>query len=157
MADQKIIPALYNLAAGEISKWTVLIVDDEQDNLTIATKVLTFGGAQVHTAKNGIEGLKVMETVTPSFILLDLSMPEMDGWEMLKRIKADEKRNHIPIIALTAHAMLGDRQRVMDAGFDGYIAKPFRLSTFTSEILRCFRELAHTHNNASQEGNKRLG
>jgi CheY-like chemotaxis protein len=155
MADRKIIPALYNLAAGEISKWTVLIVDDEPDNLVIAAKVLTFGGAKVHTARNGVEGLKVLETVTPSFILLDLSMPEMNGWDMLKSIKADLTMEHIPVIALTAHAMLGDRQRVMEAGFDGYIAKPFRLSTFTSEILRCFRELAHA--SGPREGTKRLG
>lgn len=156
MADRKIIPALYNLAAGEISKWTVLIVDDEQDNLTIANKVLSFGGAKVYTARNGLEGLKVLEEVVPSFILLDLSMPEMNGWDMLKAIKADPKTEHVPVIALTAHAMMGDRQKVMDAGFDGYIAKPFRLSTFTSEILRCFRELAHA-SEQPQQGAKRLG
>jgi CheY-like chemotaxis protein len=155
MADRNIIPALYNLAAGEISKWTVLIVDDEPDNLVIAEKVLSFGGAKVYTARNGVEGLKVLETVSPSFILLDLSMPEMSGWDMLKKVKADLTKIHIPVIALTAHAMLGDRQRVMEAGFDGYIAKPFRLSTFTSEILRCFRELAHA--SEPREGTKRLG
>jgi CheY-like chemotaxis protein len=155
MADKKIIPALYNLAAGEISKWTVLIVDDEQDNLTIAEKVLSFGGAKVYTARNGLEGMKILEEVTPSFILLDLSMPEMNGWDMLKAIKSDLKTEQIPVIALTAHAMMGDRQKVMDAGFDGYIAKPFRLSTFTSEILRCFRELAHA--SEPHEGAKRLG
>jgi CheY-like chemotaxis protein len=155
MADKKIIPALYNLAAGEISKWSVLIVDDEQDNLTIAQKVLSFGGAKVHTARNGVEGMKILEEVLPSFILLDLSMPEMNGWDMLKAIKADLKYEHIPVIALTAHAMMGDRQKVMDAGFDGYIAKPFRLSTFTSEILRCFRELAHA--SEPNQGAKRLG
>ena len=155
MADKKIIPALYNLAAGEISKWTVLIVDDEQDNLTIAEKVLSFGGAKVYTARNGVEGMKILEDITPSFILLDLSMPEMNGWDMLKAIKSDLKTEQIPVIALTAHAMMGDRQKVMDAGFDGYIAKPFRLSTFTSEILRCFRELAHA--SEPREGAKRLG
>jgi CheY-like chemotaxis protein len=156
MADRKIIPSLYNLAAGEISKWTVLIVDDEPDNLTIANKVLSFGGAKVYTARNGVEGLKVLEEVVPSFILLDLSMPEMDGWEMLKAIKANIKTEHVPVIALTAHAMMGDREKVMNAGFDGYIAKPFRLSTFTSEILRCFRELAHA-SEQPQVGAKRLG
>jgi two-component system alkaline phosphatase synthesis response regulator PhoP len=155
MADRKIIPALYNLAAGEISKWTVLIVDDEPDNLVIAEKVLSFSGAKVYTARNGRDGMKILEEVTPSFILLDLSMPELNGWDMLTMIKADLKTEHIPVIALTAHAMMGDRQKVMEAGFDGYIAKPFRLSTFTSEILRCFRELAHA--SEPREGAKRLG
>jgi CheY-like chemotaxis protein len=142
MANQKIIPSLYNLAAGEISKWTVLIVDDEPDNLVIAEKVLKFGGATVHTARNGQEGMEVVEKATLSFILLDLSMPVMDGWDMIKQVKANPATQHLPVIALTAHAMSGDRERVMQAGFDGYIAKPFRLSTFMSEILRCFRELA---------------
>jgi two-component system cell cycle response regulator DivK len=143
MTDRKIAVEIANLARGDVVGWIVLIVDDEPDNLVVARKVLEFGGAEVHTATNGIEGLHVLETVKPSFILLDLSMPEMDGWEMLNRLRADENMQHIPVVALTAHAMAGDRERVMEAGFDGYIAKPFRLSTFMSEILRCFRELAH--------------
>ncbi len=144
MVDRKIVAKIPNLAMGEVANWTVLIVDDEPDNLAVAEKVLTFGGAVVHTAGNGVEGLKVLEALNPapSFILLDLSMPQMDGWEMFNRIRTDPTTQDIPVIALTAHAMAGDRERVMEAGFDGYIAKPFRLSTFMSEILRCFRELA---------------
>jgi two-component system cell cycle response regulator DivK len=142
MTSRKILPEILNLALGEVSGWTVLIVDDEPDNLAVASKVLTFGGARVYTAPNGVEGLKVLEEIIPSFILLDLSMPEMDGWDMFKHIRANPNTQQIPIIALTAHAMAGDRERVMEAGFDGYIAKPFRLSTFMAEILRCFRELA---------------
>jgi two-component system cell cycle response regulator DivK len=121
----------------------VLIVDDEPDNLAIAKKVLQFSGSTVHTAANGVQGLNAVREVQPTFILLDLSMPEMDGWQMQKALRADPATEHIPVIALTAHAMAGDRHKVMNAGFDGYIAKPFRLSTFMGEILRCFRELAH--------------
>jgi CheY-like chemotaxis protein len=143
MPSKRIMKDILSLAAGDVSNWTVLIVDDQPDNLEIAQKVLGFGGAKIFTAANGVEGLKILEDVTPSFILLDLSMPTMDGWEMLKLIRANEETEGIPVIALTAHAMLGDRERVMQAGFDGYIAKPFRLSTFMSEILRCFRELVH--------------
>ena len=143
MTDRKIVTEIANLARGEVAGWTVLIVDDEPDNVAVARKVLEYGGAEVHTASNGVEGLKALETLKPSFILLDLSMPEMDGWEMLNRLRADESKPPVPVVALTAHAMAGDRERVMEAGFDGYIAKPFRLSTFMSEILRCFRELAH--------------
>jgi two-component system cell cycle response regulator DivK len=134
---------IISLAAGDVSSWTVLIVDDQPDNLAIARKVLGFGGATIHTAENGVEGLAVLDKIAPSFILLDLSMPKMDGWDMLKKVRENLDTQHIPVIALTAHAMAGDRERVMEAGFDGYIAKPFRLSTFMSEILRCFRELAH--------------
>lgn len=143
MTDRKIAPEIANLARGDVAGWTVLIVDDEPDNLAVAQKVLTFGGAEVHTARSGVEGLQALARVRPSFILLDLSMPEMDGWEMLSRLRANPDTQPIPVVALTAHAMAGDRDRVMEAGFDGYIAKPFRLSTFMSEILRCFRELAH--------------
>ncbi|MBI5667301.1 MAG: response regulator [Chloroflexi bacterium] len=142
MSDNRIVPVIRNLATGEVADWTVLIVDDEPDNRVIAEKVLSFNGAKVSTAENGRLGLAALETLSPSFILLDLSMPEMDGWEMLKCLRADSRWSAIPVIALTAHAMLGDRERVMQAGFDGYIAKPFRLSTFMAEILRCFRTLA---------------
>lgn len=141
MADRKIMPQIRNLAMGNMASWVVLIVDDKPDNLAIAEKVLTSGGASVHKALNGEECLKVLEDLTPSFVLLDLSMPVMDGWETFKRIKANPKTEQIPVIALTAQAMTEDRERVMVAGFDGYIAKPFRLSTFMSEILRCFREI----------------
>ena len=109
--------------------WTVLIVDDEPDNLGVAQKVLNFNGAKVHIAANGLEGLQVLETITPTFILLDLSMPEMDGWEMLKQVRSLDKLANIPIIALTAHAMSGDKERILEGGFDGYIAKPFRIPT----------------------------
>ena len=125
----------------DVSNWFVLIVDDEPDNRMIASKVLTYGGAKVSLAANGVEGLAALEQFVPSFILLDLSMPEMDGWEMCQKVRANPKTQNIPVIALTAHAMTGDRERVLASGFDGYIAKPFRLSTFMSEILRCFREL----------------
>lgn len=118
----------------EVANWTVLIVDDEQDNLGVAEKILTFYGARVYTARNGLEGLQVLETVTPNFILLDLSMPQMDGWQMLKALRADARWARIPVIALTAHAMPGDRDRVMEAGFDDYITKPFRLMSFVSDV-----------------------
>ncbi len=126
------------------AQWIVLIVDDEPDNLTVPKEVLSFYGAQVYTAEDGAEGLKVLETVTPTFILLDLSMPKMDGWETIKRIRANPKTARVPVIALTAHAMSGDRERVQEAGFDGYIAKPFWFPTFWSEIERCLSGILGT-------------
>jgi CheY-like chemotaxis protein len=142
VSNATIAPAIFQLAMSDASSWMVLIVDDEPDNRAIAEKVLSFSGAEVYTAENGAEGLKLLEGIKPSFILLDLSMPVMDGWEMFKLLRDNPKTEHIPVIALTAHAMAGDRDRVMAAGFHGYIAKPFRLSTFMSEIIRCFRDLA---------------
>ena len=119
------------------SQWVVLIVDDEPDNLTVPKEVLSFYGAKVHTAEDGVEAIQALETMVPTFILLDLSMPKMDGWETLKHIRANPSTARIPVIALTAHAMSGDKERVEAAGFDGYIAKPFWFPTFWAEIERC--------------------
>jgi CheY-like chemotaxis protein len=134
------------IAGGADAKnWTVLIVDDEPDNLGVAEKVLSFQGATVYTAANGREGLEVLlQHNNVSFILLDLSMPEMNGWEMLEVLRGDPDLRYIPVIALTAHAMAGDRERALDAGFHGYIAKPFRLSTFFTEIQRVIEPFIRT-------------
>jgi CheY-like chemotaxis protein len=117
-----------------VKNWVVLAVDNEQDNISVVEKVLSFEGAKVYTALNGVEGLEVLEIVTPTFILLDLSMPVMDGWEMLAKVRANPITAHLPVIALTAHAMDGDRDRALEAGFDGYIAKPFRINTLLNTI-----------------------
>jgi CheY-like chemotaxis protein len=121
--------------------WTVLIVDDEPDNLGVARKVLTFSGSTVHVARNGVEGLSMLDSFIPTFILLDLSMPEMDGWEMLKAIRNDTMWADVPVIALTAHVMTGDKERVLQAGFNGYISKPFRINSFLEEIQSCLKSL----------------
>ena len=128
------------MISSEVNDWTVLIVDDEPDNLGVAQKVLSFGGAEVHVARNGLEGLAVLENLKPTFILLDLSMPEMDGWEMFERARGNDNFADVPIIALTAHAMAGDRERIEAAGFDGYIAKPFRINTFMDDIQNAIAE-----------------
>ena len=141
MINQLMMPVIRELASGETSKWTVLLVDDEPDNRIIAEKVLAFAGVKVHTAVHGEDGLEQLAVISPSFILLDLSMPVMDGWEMLKMVRTTPRTASIPVIALTAHAMAGDRERIMEAGFDGYIAKPFRLGSFIGDIKNCFREL----------------
>lgn len=128
----------------ETSNWTVLIVEDEPDNLAVAMKVLSFSGATVFTAEDGVEGLKVLEKVLPTFILMDLSMPNMDGWEMLKAIREKPDTAQLPVIALTAHAMTGDKDKALEAGFNGYITKPFRIGTLMSEIKECLHAFAET-------------
>lgn len=107
-----------------ISKWVVLVVEDDADSLDIMRRLLTFYGATVHGAEHGAAGLALLADIQPTFILLDLSTPVMDGWDMLKHLKADPKTVDIPVIALTAHATPGDKKRVQQAGFDGYIPKP---------------------------------
>ena len=112
-------------------------MDNEQDNLDVVEKVLSYEGAKVYKAMNGIEGLAILEIVTPTFILLDLSMPYMDGWEMLEKLRANPVIKHLPVIALTAHAMDGDQDRALAAGFDGYVTKPFRIGTLLAAIQTC--------------------
>jgi two-component system cell cycle response regulator DivK len=121
----------------EISDWVVLIVDDELDNLDIPKQLFEHHKAEVYTALDGTEGLVVLEKVTPTFILLDLSMPKMDGWKMLKHIRGNPRWSDIIVIALTAHAMTGDEERALAAGFDGYIAKPFYFESFLDSIKDC--------------------
>jgi len=122
--------------------WVVLIVDDDPDNLSVAEKVLTFYGAEVHTAANGRNGLEVLKRLNNlTCILLDLSMPEMDGWEMIDAIRKVPENPTLPIIAVTAHAMPKDKERALLAGFDGYIVKPFMLHTFMDEIAKCLKHI----------------
>lgn len=121
---------------NNVSTWSVLIVDDEPDNLEVIADTLDFFGAVGKTALNGEEGLVVLENFMPDFILLDLSMPRMNGWEMRKAVKTRPETQHIPIIALTAHAMAGDAERALEVGFDGYITKPVEILSFVESLRK---------------------
>ncbi|HVO70490.1 MAG TPA: response regulator [Aggregatilineaceae bacterium] len=114
--------------------WSVLLVEDELDNREVISETLIYFGVFVRTAENGMDALRVLEEFTPDLILLDLSMPKMDGWEMRKRVKSDPRFANIPIIALTAHAMAGDKEHALDVGFDGYITKPISIATLVQNI-----------------------
>lgn len=118
----------------DVTGWNVLVVDDQPDNIKVVQVALHFHGADVRTAQNGAQGLKILETFTPNLIILDLSMPEMTGWEMLEQLKANPQLAKIPVIALTAHAMDGDKERVLKAGFTGYIPKPFSVISIITDI-----------------------
>lgn len=124
-----------------LQEWRVLIVDDQKDNLAVAEMVFNFHKAEVRVAHNGIEGLEVLKEFKPTLILMDLSMPEMTGWDMFKEVRGNEETSHIPVIALTAHAMSGDEEKVMAAGFDGYIAKPFSVATIIFQIQTILKKL----------------
>ena len=100
----------------------------------MAAEYLEFLGAQVRTAHNGEEGLLLLDVFKPNIILLDLSMPKMDGWQMFEAIQTRNDIAGIPVIALTAHAMPEDREKALGVGFDGYITKPFLLTTLQDEI-----------------------
>jgi CheY-like chemotaxis protein len=118
--------------------WDIVIIDDEPDSLTVAGIILDFYGANVRTADNGQKGLELVQSGRPRFIISDLSMPEMDGWEFLSRLRADPTTQDIPVIALTAHALAGDRDRVLMAGFESYLTKPLNANTFMQQLVEIF-------------------
>lgn len=120
----------------DVKGWAILIVDDQPDNLEPLCKFLTVQGAIVHLAGNGRKALDLLARIRPTVILADLSMPVMDGMQLVREIKASPATRDIPIIAVTAHALASDRDRALEAGFDGYIAKPFRPSLFLRELQR---------------------
>ncbi|MCA9797862.1 MAG: response regulator, partial [Candidatus Eremiobacteraeota bacterium] len=110
----------------------VLLVEDNAINRQVATELLESLGAQVRTATNGLEAIAEVQSRAPDLILMDVQMPELDGIEATRRIKADKELARIPIVALTAHAMAHDRERFLQAGMDDYLSKPIE----ESELLR---------------------
>ncbi|MCK6580255.1 MAG: response regulator [Anaerolineae bacterium] len=114
----------------------VLVVEDNADNMTLMCDILEAFGYATVKARNGAEGVAAAEREIPDLILMDLSMPQMDGWTATRQIKALPALRAIPVIALTAHAMLGDRDRAMEAGCDDYITKPISLRSFSETIRK---------------------
>jgi CheY-like chemotaxis protein len=121
--------------------WSILVVEDEPDNAEVAQAALRLYGAQSHLATNGLEGLKLVDAgLQPDLILLDLSMPQMDGWEMHRRLREDPRTRSTVIVALSAHAMTGDKERVIAAGFDGYLSKPISIITLLQDLRATLEE-----------------
>jgi two-component system, cell cycle response regulator DivK len=110
-----------------MSKGRVLIVEDNMDTYELVRFILEKNGYQTFLAMNGRDGVKAASKQLPDLIIMDLAMPEMDGWTATRLIKEDVQTSSIPLIALTAHALHDDRQRALDAGCDEYITKPMDL------------------------------
>lgn len=118
----------------DVNSWVILLVDDEPDNLGVVAETLEYRGAQVKTALDGLDAIDKLVAFEPNLIMTDLSMPRMDGWELRVKLRSNLKFQNIPIVALSAHAMIGDRERALDAGFDGYITKPVDIHTLVEDI-----------------------
>jgi two-component system cell cycle response regulator DivK len=114
----------------------ILLVEDVEDNRELARFLLELEGYEVAEARNGLEAVERAAELRPALILMDLSLPEIDGFEATRRIQADPALAHIPIVAVTAHAMAGDRERVLAGGFVGYVAKPIEVGTFAGQVRR---------------------
>lgn len=112
----------------------ILIVEDNPDNRTLITDVLLSMDYQVIEAVDGVEGVEKAVAEKPDLILMDLSLPHKDGWTATREIKANPELAATPVIALTAHAMVGDRERAIEAGCDDYISKPIDLRQLASKL-----------------------
>ena len=124
-----------NIPDDLLSGWNIVVIDDEEDSLEVAEIILLEYGATVHTASDGREGIKVVSQVKPDFVISDLSMPEVDGWGFIAAMQEDRALAEIPVIALTAHAMQGDRERAVAAGFHNYLTKPLTVETFMGDLV----------------------
>ncbi len=112
----------------------ILYVEDNEDNVDILNRRLGRLGFQLVIATDGVEAIAMAAEENPDLILMDLSLPIMDGWEATRRIKAAAATKHIPVIALTSHAMVGERERALAAGCDDFDTKPVELARLVGKI-----------------------
>jgi two-component system cell cycle response regulator DivK len=118
---------------------TILLVEDNLHNRKIFQGVLAHAGFHVVEAADGAKALEAVAAERPDLILMDLSIPVIDGWECTRRLKADPNTRAIPIIALTAHAMRGDEEHARAAGCDGYLSKPISPKRVVEEVKRMLK------------------
>ncbi|RPH74350.1 response regulator [bacterium] len=121
-----------------MSKGHILVVEDDIDNYELVRFVLERAGYDVFLAVNGRDGVSAARLQKPDLILMDLGMPEMDGWTATETLKADDATKSIPLYALTAHTLPGERKRAMEAGCDGYVSKPIHMDGFLDTIEGVF-------------------
>ena len=114
----------------------ILVVEDDLASLDLTTYLLKHAGYEVHQAEDGKQGLQVARSLQPSadLILSDIQMPLMDGYQLLAALRKEASFSDIPIVAITAFSMLGDEQKVLASGFDGYISKPIDPGQFVSQV-----------------------
>ena len=126
----------------------VLVVEDYQDAREMYAAYLQFSGFEVAEAGNGIEAIEKTRALLPDIVLMDLALPRMDGWEATRRLKNDELTKHIPIVALTGHALAGHAEGAREAGCDAFVTKPCLPDALVAEIKR----LLDQHRRKSENG-----
>jgi two-component system cell cycle response regulator DivK len=115
---------------------TILYVEDNPDNRMLVRRILGSEGYTVHEADSATKAFEVLKTLHPDLILMDINMPEMDGYTLTAHIRSLPNMGTVPIVALTANVMKGDRERSLEAGCDGYIQKPIDIDTIATQIER---------------------
>ena len=114
----------------------ILIVEDNDKNRKLVRDVLTFKGYEVIESETGEEGVRLAQERRPSLVLMDIRLPGIDGVEALRRLRAEETTQGIPVLAMTASVMSEDRQKIMAAGFDGYQSKPINVADFVAAVAQ---------------------
>jgi two-component system, cell cycle response regulator DivK len=115
---------------------TILVVEDNPQNRELVSDLLSLSGVRVLTAEDGETALDLLARELVDLVLMDVSLPRMDGLEAARRLKGMPSTAHLPVIALTAHAMKGDRERILAAGCDGYLTKPIDTRVFVAAVER---------------------
>jgi two-component system cell cycle response regulator len=121
---------------------TVLVAEDNAVNRELIRELLELRGYTVLEACDGQEALGIIERAQPDLLLLDIGMPVLDGFAVVRRIRESPRIARLPIVAVTAYAMQGDRERILDSGFDGYLSKPINPSSLTEELNRLLTKQA---------------
>jgi two-component system, cell cycle response regulator DivK len=122
----------------------VLYIEDNPPNVTVVARVMESLGYDLIVATNAKDGLLIAFQDHPDLILMDVGLPDMDGLTATRHLRAQEETHYIPIIAITASAMVGDRERCIEAGCDDYIAKPFQVKTLVDTLNRCLEKFGKT-------------
>jgi len=115
---------------------TILYVEDNYDNRMLVRRVLEAEGYRVIEAEDGVQGIEWLLSQTPDLVLMDINLPEIDGYEVTKRFKQLPSMEKVPVIAMTANVMKGDREKTLAAGCDGYIPKPIDIDALPDQIAR---------------------
>jgi two-component system, cell cycle response regulator DivK len=118
---------------------TILLVEDNEKNMKLLRDVLTAKGYRVREATSGEEAVELARVEEPRLVLMDVQLPGIDGVEALRRVRADARTARIPVLALTAQAMAGDRERFLAAGFDGYLSKPIDIGELLATVAAYVR------------------
>ena len=136
---------------SEVEQSLVLVVEDYEDAREMYAAYLQFSGYRVAEATNGLEAIEKTLELLPDIILMDLALPKMDGWEATRRLKTDERTKHIPIVALTGHALAGYAEGARQAGCDAFVTKPCLPDALVAEIQRMLANRAPRHNSQGEK------
>jgi len=122
------------MATHDPNTWCILVVEDEYDSIQMVSKILRHHGVEVHIAHNGFECLEMLESLAPDLIIMDLALPEMDGWETLAKIRGNPSTETLPVVAITAYHSVNVAEDAKKAGFNAYFPKPLNTKGIIQQL-----------------------